>query len=91
MLDRITGKADGKKSTQEILIEKKKRTSAPARRKRKAAVRKKAGPARRKRPAPKRKGIIGAIAGAAAAVVATLVDAERTHRKLEPHVPPDPE
>lgn len=70
---------------------KKKKAPAPARRKRKVAARKKAVPARRKKPTPKRKGIIGAIAGAAAAVVATLVDAERTHRKLEPHVPPDPE
>lgn len=80
-----------KRARKKSSSKKKKRTSAPARRKRKAAARKTAGPARRKRPAPKRKGIIGAIAGAAAAVVDTLVDAERTHRKLEPHVPPDPE
>jgi hypothetical protein len=91
MLDRITGGGKmAKKARKKSSPKRKKKKAAPARRKRKAAIKKRKA-ARRAKPAPKRKGIIGTIVGAASAVVDTLADAERTHRKLEPHVPPDPE
>jgi hypothetical protein len=68
-----------------------KRKSTGARKKRRTVVRKKSKVVVRKKAARKAKpkGVVSRIVGAAAAVVDTLGEAERLHRKLEPHVPSD--
>jgi hypothetical protein len=72
---------------------KRKKKSTPARKKRKVAVRKKPKVATRKKAARKAKprGIIRTIVADVKAVVDTLTDAERLHRKMEPRVSSDPE
>jgi hypothetical protein len=79
-----------KKRRKTAATKRKKKTAAANRRK---TVRTKSRAVARRKAAPKakRKGVIATITGAAAAVVATLTDAEQLHHKLEPHVSPDPE
>jgi len=70
-----------------------KKKSKGARKKRKTVVRKKSKVAVRKKAARKAKpkGVIGTIVADINAVVDTLSDAERLHRKMEPHISRDPE
>jgi hypothetical protein len=60
-----------------------------AKKKSKAAARKKA--ARKTSPKPKPKGVVGTIVADVEAVMDTLSEAERLHRKLEPRVSREPE
>lgn len=74
----------GKKAKKKPVVGKKKRKTA-AKRRTKLAARKKAA----RKPEPK--GIFAKIVGDFEAVVDTLTDAERLHRKLEPRVSREPE
>ena len=72
---------------------KSKKPAASTRKKRKALAKKKTKVAARKRAARKAKpkGVIATIVGDFKAVVDTLTDAERLHRKLEPRGSPESE
>jgi hypothetical protein len=71
----------------------KKKSTAAVRKKRKTVTKKKAKTAARKKPARKAKpkGVIATIVADVKAVVDTLTDAERLHRKLEPRGSPESE
>lgn len=73
-----------KKKPTEVSMKKRKPV---AKKKSKAAARKKA--ARKTKPKPK--GVVATIVADIEAVVDTLTEAERLHRKLEPHVSREPE
>lgn len=63
----------------------KKKRAAVTKKKRKTAAKKKSKPARRKAAGTaKPQGVIAEIAGGFGAVMDTLTEAERLHRKLEP-------
>jgi hypothetical protein len=82
-----------KKTRKKSAAKSKKKKSVGARKKRKTVVRKKPKVVARKKVArkAKRKGVIGTIVADVKAVVDTLADAERLHRRMEPHVSRDPE
>jgi hypothetical protein len=75
----------------------KKKSTAVSKKKRKTVAKKKFKLAARKTVArkaktkPKPKGVVATIVADIEAVVDTLTDAERLHRKLEPHVSREPE
>ena len=73
----------------------KKKPTAVSRKKRKPVAKKKFKTAARKKAArktkPKPKGVVATIVADIEAVVDTLTEAERLHRKLEPHVSREPE
>ncbi|MFI4960378.1 MAG: hypothetical protein ACHP82_02870 [Hyphomicrobiales bacterium] len=81
-------KSAAKAKKKPTAVSKKKRRTV-TKKKSKAAARKKA--ARKTNPKPKPKGVVGTIVADIEAVVDTLTDAERLHRKLEPHVSREPE
>ena len=68
---------------------KKKPTTVAKKKKPKVAAKKK--PARKAKSKTKPKGVIGTIVADIEAVVDTLTDAERLHRKLEPRGSPESE
>jgi len=66
-------------------VKAKKKRAAVTKKKRKTAAKMKSKPARRKAAGKaKPKGVIAEIAGGFEAVMDTLTEAERLHRKLEP-------
>jgi hypothetical protein len=71
----------------------KKKSAAVTRKKRKTVAKKKSRRAARRQAARKTKpkGVIATVVGAAEAVVDTLTEAERLHRKLEPRPSLEPE
>jgi len=71
----------------------KKRSTAAVRKKRKAVTKKKSRAAARRKPArrAKPKGVIAKIVTDVKAVVDTLTEAERLHKKLEPRGSPESE
>jgi hypothetical protein len=75
----------------------KRKPSALSKKKRKTVAKKKSKVTARKRTARKAKtkskpkGVVGTIVADIEAVVDTLTNAERLHRKLEPHVSREPE
>jgi len=70
----------------------KKKSAAVSKKKRKPVARKKSKVAARKaKSKAKPKGVVGTIVADIESVVDTLTDAERLHRKLEPHVSREPE
>jgi hypothetical protein len=81
-------KSAAKAKKKPTAVSKKKRKTA-ARNKSKVAARKKT--ARKAKSKAKPKGVGGTIIADIEAVVDTLTDAERLHRKLEPHVSREPE
>ncbi len=80
-----------KKSAAKTRKKAKKKPAASARKKRKTVAKRKSKRAAGKKAARKSKGIIAEIVGRLGAVVDTLTDAERLHRKLEPRVSNEPE
>ena len=81
-------KSAAKAKKKPTAVSKKKRKTV-AKKKSKVAARKKA--ARKATPKPKPKGVIATLVADFKAAVDTLTDAERLHRKLEPHVSREPE
>ena len=71
----------------------KKKPTAAAKKKRRSVAKKKSKAAARKKAArqAKRKGVVGTIVADVEAVMDTLTDAERLHRKLEPRGSPESE
>jgi hypothetical protein len=71
----------------------KKKSAAVTKKKHKTTAKNKSKLAARKKPArkPKPKGVVAKIVADFKAVVATLTDAERLHRKLEPRGSPESE
>ena len=71
----------------------KKKSTATVRKKRKTVTKKKSRAAARRKPArrAKPKGVIATIVADVKAVVDTLTEAERLHKKLEPRGSPESE
>jgi len=71
----------------------KKKSTAAVRKKRKTVTKKKSRAAARRKPArrAKPKGVIATIVADVKAVVDTLTEAERLHKKLEPRGSPESE
>ena len=88
MARKVRKKSAAKAKKKSTAVSKKKRRTV-AKKKSKAAARKKA--VRKTNPKPKPKGVIATLVADFKAAVDTLTDAERLHRKLEPHVSREPE
>ena len=82
-----------KKSAAKTKKKAKKKSAAVARKKRKTVAKNKRKTAARKKPARKTKpkSVVAAIVADVKAVVDTLTEAERLHRKLEPRGSPESE
>ena len=83
-------KSAAKAKKKPTAVSKKKRRTV-AKKKSKAAARKKTARKAKPKTKPKPKGLIATLVADFKAAVDTLTDAERLHRKLEPHVSREPE
>jgi hypothetical protein len=91
----IWGLPMARKARKKSAAKAKKKPTAVSKKKRKTVAKKKSKAAARKKAArktkPKPKGVIATLVADFKAAVDTLTDAERLHRKLEPHVSREPE